>query len=53
MITRRAVRIGIFDKEKNNFFFNISMVQAEQIKDAADKWSFKNTPQNPVIFRTT
>ena len=52
MIVKRAVRIGIFDVKKKEFFANAVQVEATWQENAEDKWIFPKL-LNPVLFRST
>ena len=55
-ITKRAIRIGIFDTVKKEYIANAIQVEANWQASAADKWQFvKNNTNslNPALFRTT
>ena len=55
MIMKRAVRIGIFDSKRKQYFANAVQIPATWSQKAEDKWEFsvgKNT-LNPVLFRST
>ena len=52
-IVKRAVRIGIYNKAKHDYIANAVQVEAEWADNARDKWTFKKTNLNPVLFRST
>lgn len=54
-IKKRAVRIGIFDSSKKEYFANACQVEARWEQNAEDKWLFSktNVSLNPVLFRST
>ena len=51
----RAVRIGIFDSVKKEYFANAVQVEAKLQPNTEDKWVFtkSNVSLNPVLFRST
>ena len=54
-IKKRAVRIGIFDTKRKEYFANAVQVEARWEQKAEDKWLFSKTVSslNPVLFRST
>lgn len=54
-IKKRAVRIGIFDTKRKEYFANAVQVEASWAANAEDKWIFSktNVSLNPVLFRST
>ena len=54
-VKKRAVRIGIFDTKKREYFANAVQVEARKADNAEDKWLFtkSNVSLNPVLFRST
>ena len=55
MVKMRAVRIGIFDAIKKEYFANAVQVEAKLQANTEDKWVFtkSNISLNPVLFRST
>ena len=55
MIKMRAVRIGIFDSVKKEYYANAVQVEAKLQPNTEDKWVFtkSTTSLNPVLFRST
>jgi len=55
MIKKRAIRIGIFNATKKDYFANAVQVEARWQPNAEDKWIFNKsaTSLNPVLFRST
>lgn len=53
-ITKRVVRVGLYDTVKNDFVYNTSHVIASWSAKQEDIWTFnENSSLNPVLFRTT
>lgn len=54
-IVKRAVRVGIFDSQKKEYFANAVQVEAGWQANTEDKWIFSknNVSLNPVLFRST
>lgn len=53
-IVKRCVRVGLFDKVKQDFIYNSSAVVATWSAKQEDIWTFKDVNSlNPLLFRST